>query len=55
MALVFPKNSAIDELLACTAVFKDEEQAVSNERLSKLFDAVEGVRQKALIWDLAVL
>jgi len=54
MALVFPKNPVINELLSATAVFKDPEQAVSKERLEKVLNAVEGVRQKALV-DATVL
>jgi hypothetical protein len=48
MAVVFPQNPAIQAFLSSTAVFKDE-KTVSEERLSKVFDAVELVRQKALI------
>ena len=49
MAVVFPKNPVIDALLSSTAVFKDQQQAISKDRLSELFKAVEGVRQKALL------
>jgi hypothetical protein len=49
MALVFPKNSVIDEILSCTAVFKDRAEALSKCRLKKVFNAVEGIRQKALV------
>jgi hypothetical protein len=43
-AVVFPKNPAVDSFLSSTAVFKDE-RTVSEERLSKVFDAVELIRQ----------
>jgi hypothetical protein len=46
MAVVFPKNPAIDSFLASTALFKDE-RTVSELRLSKVFDAVELIRQNA--------
>jgi len=49
MAVVFPKTPAIDELLAATAVFKDSHEAFSQERLDKLFDAVQNLREKALV------
>ncbi len=44
MAVVFPKNPAIDSFLSSTAVFKNE-RTVSEERLSRVFDAVELIRQ----------
>lgn len=49
MALVFPRNLATDELLSCTAAFKDRAEALSKSRLAKVFNAVEGVRQRALV------
>jgi len=49
MAVVFPKNPVIDALLSSTAVFNDQQQAISKDRLSGLFEAVEGVRKKALL------
>jgi len=48
MAVVFPKNPAIGEFLACTAVFKDEKN-VSKDLLSKVLDAVELIREKARV------
>ncbi len=48
MAVVFPKNPAIQAFLSATAVFKDD-KTVSEERLARVFDAVELIRQKALI------
>jgi hypothetical protein len=55
IAAVFPKNPEIDALLEATAAFKDMDEATSKKRLSKFFDAVEGIRQKALIVDVSVL
>lgn len=49
MATVFPKTPAIDELFAATAVFKDSHQAFSKDRLEKVFDAVQNLREKALV------
>jgi len=48
MAVVFPHNPAVEAFLSSTAVFKDE-KTVSDDRLSKVFDAVELIRQKALL------
>jgi hypothetical protein len=55
MAVVFPKNPAIDNLLSTTAIFKDPHLALSGEQRKRVFDAVEGIRQQALIGDLSVL
>ena len=49
MAVVFPKNSVIEEILSCTAVFKDRAEALSKCRLKKVFNAVDGIRLKALV------
>lgn len=49
MALVFPKNPAIDKLFAVTAVFENRQEAFSRERLEAVLDAVEGLRQMALV------
>jgi hypothetical protein len=54
MAAVFPKTPAIDELFAATAVFSDQREAVSKERLAKIANAVHGLREKALV-DTTVL
>lgn len=48
MAVVFPQNLAVGAFLSSTAVFKDE-KTVSDDCLSKVFDAVELIRQKALL------
>lgn len=49
MAVVFPKDSVIEEFLSCTAVFKDHAEAQSKCRLEKVFNALEGIRLKALV------
>lgn len=49
MAAVFPKNPVIDELFAWTMGLSNPEEAVSKERMEKLFDAVSNLRQKALV------
>ena len=48
MAVVFPKNPAIDSFISSTAVFKNE-RTVSEVRLSKVFDAVELIRANSRI------
>ena len=48
MAVVFPQNEAIGCFFSSTAIFKDK-RAVSDEDLSRVFDAVELVRQRALL------
>jgi hypothetical protein len=56
MAAVFPRTQAITDLFDATAAFKETEKEVtSKERLKKIFDAVEGLRQQALILDGRVL
>jgi hypothetical protein len=49
MAVVFPKDAATDALIASTAVFSDPVEALSKDRLQKLLDAGEELRQKALV------
>jgi hypothetical protein len=49
MAVVFPKNSAIDGLFNSTAVFANPEGALSKDRLKQLLNAVEEIRQNALV------
>lgn len=48
MAVVFPKNEAIDALFASTN-FSNPVYALSEERLKSLSDALELLRQKALV------
>jgi hypothetical protein len=49
VALVFPKNPAIDNLISATAHFERPEDGLVKERLAKLLDALEGLRQKGLV------
>lgn len=49
MATVFPKNSVIDGLITSTAVFTNEKEALSPDRLAKVFNAVKGLGEKALL------
>lgn len=48
MAVVFPQNAAVGALLSSTAVFK-EVRALSDVELAKVFDAVELIRERALL------
>jgi len=54
MAIVFPKDAAIDALFDATAVFKNPEEAASPERLQAILDATEGLRSKSLV-DASIL
>lgn len=50
MAVVFPQTPAIDELIKATAVFGDTPlEAFSKDRLKAVFEAVQGLREKALV------
>ena len=49
MAGCFPKNAAIDTLLAATSSFTDPKCAYDKQRFAKLGDAVEELRQKSLL------
>ncbi len=49
MAVVFPKSPVIDEVFASTAVFASQDEALSQDRLQQLLNAVEGIRQKSLV------
>ncbi|MGA9802042.1 MAG: hypothetical protein WBQ19_17765 [Terriglobales bacterium] len=55
MAVVFPKHPAIEDFLASTAIFKDMKLALSAEQRQKIFDAVDKIREHALIGDSSVL
>ena len=48
MALVFPKNAATEALFASTR-FKNAADALSKEKTKALLDALELLRQKALV------
>ena len=54
MAVVFPKDAAIDALFDATAVFKNPEEAASPERLQAILDSTEGLRTKSLV-DASIL
>lgn len=49
MAVAFPKNPAVDDLFNATSGFTSPDEALSKDRLQRLMDAVEGLRQKSLI------
>ena len=48
MAVVFPKNDAIDKLFAAVKL-ADRQEALSRERMSQIQEAMEAIRQKALV------
>lgn len=48
-AVVFPHNSAIDALASCADGLEKPEEVFSRARLLKMFDAVEGLRLKAIV------
>jgi hypothetical protein len=54
MAAVFPRTQTVTDLFNETAVFKDPKEISSKERLAKIFKAIEGLRQNALL-DTTVL
>jgi hypothetical protein len=47
-AFVFPKNPTVTAFIA-SCKFNDSENAVSDERYREMFEAVEGLRGKALV------
>ena len=53
-AMVFPPNPAIDKLCLATAVFSDKEEALSENRLKRVFEAMDDIRMQAII-DRSVL
>jgi hypothetical protein len=55
MAAVFPQNSTIAALMKCAIGLKDPVEVLSRERLKKLGDAVEGLRERAFVKDASVL
>jgi len=48
MAMVFPKHNAIDKLVTATT-FNTPEDAFQDERLKLLFDAVQDMREMAVL------
>jgi hypothetical protein len=55
MAAVFPKNDAVDKLAAASAAFKNYEEAFSAERLGLIADAVQDIRELALLHPAVLL
>jgi hypothetical protein len=49
MAMVFPPNPVIDKLVLATAVFSDKLEALSENRLKTMLDAMDDVRMQAII------
>jgi hypothetical protein len=54
MAAVFPMNPAVDKLFE-SAVFPNEDELLSIDRKTMMFDAVQDIREKALIKNLDIL
>jgi hypothetical protein len=55
MAMVFPQSTAIDMLCAATSGFVDDpKEMLSSKRLKNLMDAMDEIREKALV-DTSVL
>jgi hypothetical protein len=48
MAFVFPQNPIVTAFIA-SCKFRNSENAVSDERYKEMFEAVEGLREKALV------
>jgi hypothetical protein len=51
MAEVFPVNPVITEFCLSTAAFENPEEALSKERLERIFDATDELRKKAYVDD----
>jgi hypothetical protein len=54
MGLVFPRCTAIDTLCAATSGFVDDCELLKEQRLKQLMDAMNDIREKALV-DASVL
>jgi hypothetical protein len=54
LAMVFPIDPVVTELCLATADFEEVENIFSTERLKRIFEAMNSVREKALV-DTAVL
>jgi hypothetical protein len=54
-AMVFPVNQAITEFCMSTSAVTTPEDMLSEVKLKQIFDAVENLREKALIMDPTVL
>jgi hypothetical protein len=55
MAAVFPKNDAVDKLAAASAAFINFEEVFSAERLRLIADAVQDIRELALLHPAVLL
>jgi len=55
MAAVFPKNDAVDNLAAAAAAFKEWEEVFSKERLNTIGQAVQDIRELALLHPAVLL
>jgi hypothetical protein len=55
MAVVFPKNDAVDKLFKAMAAFKNFDEIYSTERLQSIADAVQDVRELALLHPAVLL
>ncbi|MHB1865785.1 MAG: hypothetical protein ACYCPS_06565 [Candidatus Saccharimonadales bacterium] len=53
-ATVFPISAVTNELVSATCILDNAAHTISGDQRSKLFDAVDGVREKALL-DRSVL
>ena len=54
MAMVFPRCTVIDTLCAATSGFVDDRELLKKQRLQQLMDAMNDIREKALV-DASVL
>jgi hypothetical protein len=48
-AMVFPPNPVIDKLVLATAVFSDQQESLSDNRLKSVLDVMDDVRMEALV------
>jgi hypothetical protein len=55
MAVVFPKNPAVDKLAAASAAFRNREEVFSKDRLKLIQDAVQDLRELALLHPAVLL
>jgi hypothetical protein len=55
MAVVFPKNDAVDKLAAAAAAFKEWEEVFSKKRLQAIAEAVQDIRELALLHPAVLL
>lgn len=55
MAAVFPKNDAVDKLAAASAAFANFDEMFSKERLALIGDAVQDIRELALLHPAVLL